>query len=644
MSKLLDKPVVRSLYTSSLDGHAAVASSDCLAPDFAGAPLRPTTGTYWRTVRHMGGAQFYQLIRNRIFPKTKLRPWDGVKVSLPRRPPLALLPQWKPGDARQLLADDDTYADAPLAAVPQGASRFEIELHEMRAWRFYSFDFVNVDLTAPSDAVLLRKTCRQMVRWWEQHSTGAEMGGQPLALSLRILNWIKFAARNQVRAGELGDGALMEQILGSLRLQTLLLERCVEKHLMNNHLVVNAKALMFAGMFLECPERAHWWKQGESLLRDIFAKQILPDGGQVERAPTYHTWLLEHLVELRDTVCWFDPPGDIATLTQDYVRKMADFVEQIKHPDGQIPLLNDSAMDFAGTKEELDNLLDRAGVTAPAGLSGNDDVSLLSQSGYGIIRDIASGSHLILDCGPLGPDYQPGHGHCDVLSFELSLNGQRVVVDTGASAYEPGKERHYERSTAAHNTLRIDGEEQAEVWASYRAGRRPRVGPLQGGRIDGFPFLRGEHYAYSRRNVTHCRTIVRQPNDCWIILDHLYGSGSHTVESFIHLHPAIRVEQRESDCVLISSSERYSLTAFGMDGFKVKGSYYCPGYGLRQARSVIQYNWQGSLPKTFALVLKPVEGVSPSLRLRDAAAELDGVMVPLRPVEGAQTSTAMKGI
>ena len=154
-------------------------------------------------------------------------------------------------------------------------------------------------------------------------------------------------------------------------------------------------------------------------------------------------------------------------------------------------------------------------------------VTLFPETGYGVIRNPESRSALIFDCGPLGPDYQPGHGHCDVLSYELSLQGQRVVVDTGVSTYEPGPERSYERSTAAHNTLRIDGEEQAEIWASFRVGRRPRVGQMRGGSNGGFPFLSGEHDAYRRLGVVHARTILLLPPDTWIVVDLLSGTGSH---------------------------------------------------------------------------------------------------------------------
>ena len=41
-----------------------------------------------------------------------------------------------------------------------------------------------------------------------------------------------------------------------------------------------------------------------------------------------------------------------------------------------------------------------------------------------------------LTADQIGPDYQPGHAHCDTLSYELAINGRRVVVDSGVFDYE----------------------------------------------------------------------------------------------------------------------------------------------------------------------------------------------------------------
>jgi len=120
----------------------------------------------------------------------------------------------------------------------------------------------------------------------------------------------------------------------------------------------------------------------------------------------------------------------------------------------------------------------------------------MCDTGYATIRDNIARSFLIFDCGPLGPDYQPGHGHSDVLSYELTLQGQRVIVDTGVSSYEQGPERYYERSTAAHNTVRVDGLEQAEIWGGFRVGRRPAVSSIHCGEIEDSQFVRGTHFGY----------------------------------------------------------------------------------------------------------------------------------------------------
>jgi uncharacterized heparinase superfamily protein len=94
-------------------------------------------------------------------------------------------------------------------------------------------------------------------------------------------------------------------------------------------------------------------------------------------------------------------------------------------------------------------------------------------AGYFGIRD--GGDLLIADCGRVGPDHLPAHAHGDILSFEWSVGGQRVVVDAGVAEYNPGKWRRYSRSTRAHNTVTVGGEDQCEFWKAFRVGRRANV-------------------------------------------------------------------------------------------------------------------------------------------------------------------------
>ena len=115
-----------------------------------------------------------------------------------------------------------------------------------------------------------------------------------------------------------------------------------------------------------------------------------------------------------------------------------------------------------------------SGGTIPVIPPGMTDVPCgwLRDSGY--VRLAAGPAVALLDVAPLGPDYLPGHAHADTLSFELSLFGQRVIVNGGTSRYGSGPERLAERGTAAHSTVQIDGADSSEVWGGFRVARRAR--------------------------------------------------------------------------------------------------------------------------------------------------------------------------
>jgi uncharacterized heparinase superfamily protein len=211
-----------------------------------------------------------------------------------------------------------------------------------------------------------------------------------------------------------------------------------------------------------------------------------------------------------------------------------------------------------------------------------------------------------------------------VLSYELSLAGQRVVVDSGVSTYEPGPERYHERSTSAHNTLRIDDEEQAEIWASFRVGRRPRVGQIRGGSKGAFPFVSGEHDAYRRLGVVHARQILLCPLDTWIVVDLLRGKGYHRVESFLHFHPSVHIEAQVG--VMDASAgpplrrwtakfadQTYWLATYGDGQFGLVESWYAEQFGNRRPSTALRWAWQGTIPAGMIHVFAPAGASLPHL-------------------------------
>jgi len=136
-------------------------------------------------------------------------------------------------------------------------------------------------------------------------------------------------------------------------------------------------------------------------------------------------------------------PGDyLAALIQ----RMLRWLGVMCHPDGQIVLFNDAACGIVPHPEKLFAYARRLGIDERAARDGqrgrwlpltqmsSDCMMLtthLASSGYVRLDD--GPATFFLDVAPLGPDYLPGHGHADTLTFEMSLGGQRVIVDMGTS-------------------------------------------------------------------------------------------------------------------------------------------------------------------------------------------------------------------
>ena len=153
---------------------------------------------------------------------------------------------------------------------------------------------------------------------------------------------------------------------------------------------------------------------------------------------------------------------------------MLSWLEAMSHPDGYISFFNDASPSSCPSHELLKKYLfrqkipivDSKKVITNSRVGG---VELLS-SGY--VRLQAQNAVCILDVGCIGPDYLPGHAHADTLSFELSLFGQRVIVNGGTSCYGDGPIRLRERETRSHSTVELNGVSSSEVWGGFRVARR----------------------------------------------------------------------------------------------------------------------------------------------------------------------------
>lgn len=450
------------------------------------------------------------------------------------------------------------------------AGRIDWRSAEMpKLWRYnlHYFDYL-LDPARPLD-----DRCRLIDDWIASNPSGAPDAWEPFPVSLRIVNWIKFFLSK-------GRGQLTPERLQSLYRQALWLERNIEHHLLANHLFKNAKALLFAGLFFEGPDAGRWRGKGLELLKRELPEQVLPDGGHFERSPMYHSMILEDCLDMLN-LCKGDGAAELKSLCvilEDVGRRMMGFLAGMCHPDGQIALFNDAAFGIEASPGELARYYKRVMGDPPPAPKGNSWA--FPDTGYFVMAP-REGDRLIVDCGPVGPDYQPGHSHCDTLSFELSLKGRRVVVDSGCCQYEDSEIRRYNRGNAGHNTVTVDGENQSEVWGAHRCARRayPLYARLNQ-REDGSIHFEGTHDGYKRfkGRPIHHRSITWSGNAI-NIEDRIEGQGIHAIESRLHIHPDLKAEVADNE-VRVSDNGRPLMTvsASGQGRLEVESGWYCPEF------------------------------------------------------------------
>jgi len=408
-------------------------------------------------------------------------------------------------------------------------------------------------------------------RWIDDNPPTGGNGWEPYPISLRIVNWIKWV---------LAGNALSEKALTSLWLQARVLAQTIEYHVLANHLFENAKALFFAGVFFEGDEADQWLAKGRELLDAAVEEQVLDDGGHIERSPMYQATILEDLLDIVNIchVYSLEPPRGTAAAAA----SMLHWLSYMTHPDGQPAYFNDTTRGVAPSLVELQEYADRLGIqaetTVPQGLSQ------LPDSGY--LRYQREDVTAFVDAGEIGPDYQPGHAHCDCLSFELSIGTKRIFVNTGVSTYNANERRHLERGTESHNTVSVDGEEQSEIWGAFRVGRRAR--PVD---VDvGESHVSAAHDGYQRLGILHRRRFDFLA-DGIEIKDALESDSPSIGVAHFHCHPGLDPLVSSTDIEI--AGLRLSLE--NAENIEVLPYEFCEGFNFRRPGKKIAVTFESTL-------------------------------------------------
>ncbi len=570
-----------------------------------------TPGRLVRTLKHLRPRQVAAQLQVRLarlverperFARRKPPPWPGLRWS-PAGPFLPAGPQ--NNDSRAVLAGRLELAGRQheVGWPPNWEAA-----HASRLWRYHLHYLEPLWTLAFTEAAELAR------HWIRAHRLGRNRTGwDPYPTSLRMVNLCGvFFGEHRERS--LAATELRDELWASLYLQAEWLRRHLETHLLGNHLLENAIALTAAGSCFAGPDASRWRQTGLRLLRQQLSEQILSDGGHCERSPMYQTRIAWALAFLANTG---DP--EVARPVRPALERCLGALRLLCHPDGRIALFNDAALNMTNPAAEvLDYAARQLGTDDSAPAAGSFSLPRTGYHGAATSR----GDYLLVDAGPIGPDYQPGHGHADLFSFELSLAGRRVVVDSGNFDYEPSERRAYCRSTRAHSTVEIDGQDQCELWAVFRVGRRavPRDVALRTGE-HGFT-LSAWHDGYEHLPGAprHRRELSWHDAGIVAVRDTVRSGRPVTAVSRLHFHPDCRiVTAGDRRAVLRTADGAVTVLFAGAGRLQAERGLYCPRFGEARERDVLAFESRSTEVRTGFVVAR---GEMVSLDL-DTAARVD---------------------
>jgi uncharacterized heparinase superfamily protein len=395
------------------------------------------------------------------------------------------------------------------------------------------------------------------------------------ALSLRVVVWMQQIAARRDRIAP----ATLSQMTACLAEQIAFLADNLETDIGGNHLIKNIKALIWASAFFEGETARGWRKLGLNALAYALREQVLPDGVHYERSPSYHAQVFADLLECRRALT----PGAVPAMLDVALGAMARATADLAHPDGFAAQFNDAGLHMAYRPGEC--------LDAFATLFGRRPLPQRSfaypSAGYFGRR--SGGDYLVIDCGRIGPDALPAHAHGDILSFEWSVGGQRIIVDPGVYEYFQGPRRAAARSAASHNTLCFEGADQADFFGAFRCGRRPEVKVLRREIDDERLILEGTHDGFGRFGA-HVRRFEAEGRKL-TITDRIEAEPNRRATIGFLVHPEVRIDRLGEAMTLSGGQKRVSVRSTAK--IVAEDAVWHPDLGYELATKRLRVTWGG---------------------------------------------------
>lgn len=458
--------------------------------------------------------------------------------------------------------------------------------------------------------------------------------------ALRILTWT-WLFHVFVRSAAWADAPFRSRFLSALYLHGQFTERHIERSTINgNHLTADAAGLVFAGLFFQgIGDADRWAAEGWRTLDQEILLQVHPDGVDFEASVPYHRLVAElFLLPARYRLAAGQAvPAPYA----ERLVAMARFTAAYCRPDGTSPHWGD-ADDGRALPLGMQSLGDHRYLVGLTGLTFEDGQLMRMPWGEGdeiawycgmkaldrppsshepgsaafpdggvyILRDASN--HVFIDCGPVGLAGLGGHGHNDPLSFEAWLEGAPLIVDPGSFVYTASfEDRNAFRSTDAHNTPRVDGEEANRLhapdnlWNLHDDAKAESLSfelTEEGGRF------RGRHSGYERlaEPVGAQREIALSAHPTSLtVIDTIEGKGIHAVSVPLHFAPGVSLKEKGAGrCVAKRGDRSFAVEWEGADWtVEDEDTRVSPSYGVALPAKRLVWRTEAELPLRLSVTI-----------------------------------------
>lgn len=505
-------------------------------------------------------------------------------LTLGRNGPRDLLlvpPDPWPGDAEKgsallggcyAFAGQTVRSDAPLWSPVGAGPDFVAQLH--------GFDWLR-DLRALSGDAARRQARFLVGHWIDRHDRWDGLTWRPDILGARIANWLGghdfFCAS--------ADDQFRLRMFASLSRQATHLARAAPGDLAGAPLLVAAKGLVYSALCL--PGDPGRLEDALRILDRELRRQVLADGGHIQRNPDVHLTLLRHLIDLRGLLRLAhlrDPEVTVPESLQHAIDRMTPALRFHRHGDGLLCLFNGSG--------EADRVMIDA-VMTHADAKGRP---LKSARHSGLERIQAGRALVLMDAGdPPPPGFDPG-AHAGTLSFELSFGRERMIVNCGpwpgpAEGSEGAAWAMALRGTAAHSTVTVADRNSSALIRDGGLERRAKV-TLERSEIEGDTLIDASHDGYRPElGVTHRRRLyVSAEGDDVRGEDSLEGPADLPFDIRFHLHPDVRVsavQSGEQALIRLPSGVGFRLYADGAPVKVEESVYFGAGGERRRSQQIV---------------------------------------------------------